>query len=125
MSPDDVVQSKYAPSILAAFRSASVVVRRLRQLHMDHPITARIWTAWSSVFSAAVSYVRWISTFTDLTPPVQILLGTLVIRIPGSQLVPSALQDLDLACDLIEKGIVTPRSIKTSVSFEPHHFGIE
>ncbi|OAX39813.1 hypothetical protein K503DRAFT_54027 [Rhizopogon vinicolor AM-OR11-026] len=86
-SPDNPLQHKYAPSVLAVYRSACRLISGLKGLYRVHPYpTSRTWFFWSSVFAACI------------------LLGSIVVDSPRCMLASNALQELDQAMTLYEQG---------------------
>lgn len=55
-APCDPLQHKYAPSVLATYRSACRLISSLKGVYPHHPeITSRVWFFWAGVFSSCVS----------------------------------------------------------------------
>lgn len=55
-SPEDPLTSRFAPSVLAAYTSASTFVALVKSLHSQHPqLTERLWFLFTHVFSCSVS----------------------------------------------------------------------
>ncbi|KII91836.1 hypothetical protein PLICRDRAFT_38690 [Plicaturopsis crispa FD-325 SS-3] len=78
---------KFAPSVLATYRSACRLITSLKCLYPLHPIhTGRSWFFWSGVFSSCI------------------ILGTLVVDSPGCTLARHALVEIDLAVPFYEEG---------------------
>ncbi|KZV99214.1 hypothetical protein EXIGLDRAFT_725850 [Exidia glandulosa HHB12029] len=88
--PQDPLKSKYAQSVLASFRSAYYITASARALYAAIPLSLRFWHFWSQCFSASV------------------ILGSIVIRSPGSGLAPAAWIELDRVYTLFER--VAPES---------------
>ncbi|KAF5338111.1 hypothetical protein D9758_015363 [Tetrapyrgos nigripes] len=85
-SPKNPLFSPFAPSVLAAYRAASVIIRAAVHLFDRCPkLAGRVWFLFYHVFSAAVT------------------VGTVVRRSPHSTITPNALMDLGLAVDLFGK----------------------
>ncbi|KIJ61993.1 hypothetical protein HYDPIDRAFT_115133 [Hydnomerulius pinastri MD-312] len=84
--PKDPLGSPYGTSVIAAYRSAGSLVALMRNLHtqLKEP-SERIWFLWTHMFSCAI------------------VLGSVVTRCPSMSLAPSALVQLDSACDLFSK----------------------
>ncbi|KAH7890671.1 fungal-specific transcription factor domain-containing protein [Phlebopus sp. FC_14] len=84
--PKDPLGSPYGTSVIAAYRSAGSLVALMRNLHtqLKEP-TERIWFLWTHMFSCAI------------------VLGSVVTRCPSISLAPSALLQLDSACELFSK----------------------
>jgi len=54
-SPGDPMGSKYSPSVLAAYSSATSFVGLIESLFHQHPqLTERMWFVFTHVFSCAV-----------------------------------------------------------------------
>ncbi|KAF9245323.1 hypothetical protein BU15DRAFT_41174 [Melanogaster broomeanus] len=84
--PKDPLGSPYGTSVLAAYRSAGSLVALMQNLHtqMKEP-SERIWFLWTHMFSCAI------------------VLGSVVTRSPSMSFAPSALVQLESACDLFSK----------------------
>ncbi|KAK0202818.1 fungal-specific transcription factor domain-containing protein [Desarmillaria ectypa] len=84
--PKDPLGSPYGTSVIAAYRSAGSLVALMRNLHtqLQEP-SERIWFLWGHMFSCAI------------------VLGSIVTRCPSMSLAPSALVQLDSACELFSK----------------------
>ncbi|KAG0709151.1 fungal-specific transcription factor domain-containing protein [Suillus ampliporus] len=84
--PKDPLGSPYGTSVIAAYRSAGSLVALMRNLHtqLKEP-SERIWFLWGHMFSCAI------------------VLGSVVTRCPSMSLAPSALVQLDSACELFSK----------------------
>ncbi|PFH45913.1 hypothetical protein AMATHDRAFT_70926 [Amanita thiersii Skay4041] len=84
--PKDPLGSPYGTSVLAAYRSAGSLVALMRNLHtqLTEP-SERIWFLWTHMFSCAI------------------VLGSIVTRCPSMSIAPSALAQLDSACELFSK----------------------
>ncbi|KAF9478287.1 hypothetical protein BDN70DRAFT_880165 [Pholiota conissans] len=84
--PKDPLGSPYGTSVIAAYRSAGSLVAMMRNLHtqLKEP-SERIWFLWTHMFSCAI------------------VLGSIVTRCPSMSLAPSALVQLDSACELFSK----------------------
>ncbi|KAL0953455.1 hypothetical protein HGRIS_004688 [Hohenbuehelia grisea] len=84
--PKDPLGSPYGTSVIAAYRSAGSLVALMRNLHTQLKETSeRIWFLWTHMFSCAI------------------VLGSIVTRCPSMSLAPSALVQLDSACELFSK----------------------
>ncbi|KAJ7576797.1 hypothetical protein C8J56DRAFT_971614 [Mycena floridula] len=83
--PKDPLGSPYGTSVIAAYRSAGSLVALMRNLHtqLKEP-SERIWFLWTHMFSCSI------------------VLGSIVTRCPSMSLAPSALVQLDSACELFE-----------------------
>ncbi|KAH9967272.1 fungal-specific transcription factor domain-containing protein [Russula dissimulans] len=85
-SPDPL-QHEYGQSVLAVFRSASILINGLRSLASAHPkLVGRIWFFWSSFYTSSV------------------LLGAIVVKSPGCKLARGALSLLDQSVVVYEEG---------------------
>ncbi|KAH8116341.1 fungal-specific transcription factor domain-containing protein [Phellopilus nigrolimitatus] len=85
-SPKDPLGSPYGTSVIAAYRSAGSLVALVRDLDSQLPEpTERLWFLWTHLFSCSV------------------VLGSIVTRCPSMSLAPSALVQLDSACELFGK----------------------
>ncbi|KAL1667836.1 fungal-specific transcription factor domain-containing protein [Schizophyllum commune] len=84
--PKDPLGSPYGTSVIAAYRSAGSLVALMRNLHtqLKEP-SERIWFLWTHMFSCSI------------------VLGSIVTRCPSLSLAPSALVQLDSACELFAK----------------------
>ncbi|KAF7309613.1 Fungal-trans domain-containing protein [Mycena indigotica] len=84
--PKDPLGSPYGTSVIAAYRSAGSLVALMRNLHNQvTELSSRIWFLWGHTFSSAI------------------ILGSIVTRCPSMSLAPSALVQLDSACELFSK----------------------
>jgi hypothetical protein len=93
--PKDPLGSPYGTSVIAAYRSAGSLVAMMRNLHtqLKEP-SERIWFLWTHMFSCAI------------------VLGSIVTRCPSMSLAPSALVQLDSACELFSKAAPGFRATK-------------
>ncbi|KAJ7173815.1 fungal-specific transcription factor domain-containing protein [Mycena filopes] len=93
--PKDPLGSPYGTSVIAAYRSAGSLVALMRNLHsqLKEP-SERVWFLWTHMFSCAI------------------ILGSIVTRCPSMSLAPSALVQLDSACELFSKAARGFRAIK-------------
>ncbi|KAF4610658.1 hypothetical protein D9613_006789 [Agrocybe pediades] len=84
--PKDPLGSPYGTSVIAAYRSAGSLVAMMRNLHtqLKEP-SERMWFLWTHMFSCAI------------------VLGSIVTRCPSMSLAPSALVQLNSACELFSK----------------------
>ncbi|KAI0044511.1 hypothetical protein FA95DRAFT_1522724, partial [Auriscalpium vulgare] len=84
--PKDPLGSPYGTSVIAAYRSAGSLIALMRNLHsqLREPME-RMWFLWTHMFSCAI------------------ILGSIVTRCPSLSLAPSALVQLDSACELFSK----------------------
>lgn len=79
----DPLSSPYGTSVIAAYRSAGSLVALMRNLHSQMgELSERLWFLWTHMFSCTI------------------VLGSIVTRCPSMSLAPSALQQLNSACDL-------------------------
>ncbi|KAF8314689.1 hypothetical protein DL93DRAFT_2058040, partial [Clavulina sp. PMI_390] len=84
--PDDPFKSRFAASVLAAHRSSCAILSGVRNaLYLLPRLMPRVFFLWIHAFSAAM------------------VLATIVIRCPSSNLTTSSLRELDLACDMFER----------------------
>ncbi|THH15615.1 hypothetical protein EW146_g4890 [Bondarzewia mesenterica] len=84
--PKDPLGSPYGTSVIAAYRSAGSLVALIRNLHSQaKEPTERLWFLWTHMFSCAI------------------VLGAIVTRCPSMSLSPSALVQLDSACELFSR----------------------
>ncbi|EKM50390.1 uncharacterized protein PHACADRAFT_263672 [Phanerochaete carnosa HHB-10118-sp] len=84
--PKDPLGSPYGSSFIAAYRSAGSLVALVRNIHSQlKELTERMWFLWTHLFSCSI------------------ILGSIVTRCPSMSLAPSALVQLDAACDLFSK----------------------
>ncbi|OBZ66412.1 GTP-binding protein Rho3 [Grifola frondosa] len=84
--PKDPFGSPYGASFIAAYRSAGSLVALVRNIHSQlKELTERMWFLWTHLFSCSI------------------ILGSIVTRCPSMSLAPSALVQLDSACDLFAK----------------------
>ncbi|KAJ7695118.1 fungal-specific transcription factor domain-containing protein [Mycena rosella] len=93
--PKDPLGSPYGTSVIAAYRSAGSLVALMRNLHsqLKEP-SERIWFLWTHMFSCAI------------------ILGSIVTRCPSMSLAPSALVQLDSACELFSRAARGFRAVK-------------
>jgi len=93
--PKDPLGSPYGTSVIAAYRSAGSLVALMRNLHSQlETLSERIWFLWTHMFSCAI------------------ILGSIVTRCPSMSLAPSALVQLDSACELFSKAALGFRAGK-------------
>ncbi|KAF8557742.1 hypothetical protein OG21DRAFT_1475305 [Imleria badia] len=84
--PKDPLGSPFGTSVIAAYRSAGSLVALMRNLHTQlKELSERLWFLWTHMFSCAI------------------VLGSVVTRCPSMSLAPSALVQLDSACELFSK----------------------
>ncbi|KZT70758.1 hypothetical protein DAEQUDRAFT_667064 [Daedalea quercina L-15889] len=84
--PTDPLGSPYGGSFIAAYRSAGSLVALVRNVHSQlKELTERMWFLWTHLFSCSI------------------ILGSIVTRCPSMSLAPSALVQLDSACELFAK----------------------
>ncbi|KDQ57026.1 hypothetical protein JAAARDRAFT_157067 [Jaapia argillacea MUCL 33604] len=87
--PLNPFRSPYAPSYLAAYRCAAIVIKSSIHYFERCPhLIIRFATFWTHVFSASV------------------IVGFVVTRTPTSSIAPSAFAELKLAVELFEKGAI-------------------
>ncbi|KAG2157850.1 uncharacterized protein EDB93DRAFT_1078285 [Suillus bovinus] len=86
-APANPLQHKYAPSVLAVYRSACRLISSLNGLYRVHSQpTDQTWFFWSAIFSACI------------------VLGAIVVDSPQCTLASNALQELDRGMVLYEEG---------------------
>ncbi|KAG8884094.1 hypothetical protein FRB98_002619 [Tulasnella sp. 332] len=84
--PEDLLQSRYTPSVLACHRSACSIIILVRKLHYIEPrLVLRFWYFWVHSFTSAV------------------VLAAIVTKAPTSTLARSSLEHVDLACALFQE----------------------
>lgn len=107
--PKDPLGSPYGTSVIAAYRSAGSLVALMRNLHTQlREPSERIWFLWTHMFSCGI------------------VLGSIVTRCPSMSLAPSALVQLDSACELFSKAARgfranTVLSIMLNLQEKAHH----
>ncbi|KAJ6545412.1 hypothetical protein B0H19DRAFT_1167621 [Mycena capillaripes] len=85
-NPINPLKSPYSASYLAAYRSASEIIKADIRNFTSHPMLfTRWWAIWKS----------------------SIIVGTVATRYPSSRMAPHAIVELFTAVDLIEKGAVS------------------
>ncbi|KAJ7141205.1 hypothetical protein C8R44DRAFT_762931 [Mycena epipterygia] len=88
--PGKPISSSYSASVLAAYRSASEIIKADIRNFTTYPMLfTRWWAIWKSLFNAAI------------------IVGTVATRYPSSKITPHAIVELFTAVDLIEKGAVS------------------
>ncbi|KAF9449957.1 hypothetical protein P691DRAFT_666328 [Macrolepiota fuliginosa MF-IS2] len=93
--PKDPLGSPYGTSVIAAYRSAGSLVALMRNLYTQLKVPSeRMWFLWTHMFSCAI------------------VLGSIVTRCPSMSLAPSALVQLDSACELFSKAAPGFRATK-------------
>ncbi|KAG1876498.1 hypothetical protein DFJ58DRAFT_178328 [Suillus subalutaceus] len=86
-APVNPLEHKYAPSVLAVYRSACRLISSLNGLYRVHSQpTDRTWFFWSAIFSACI------------------VLGAIVVDSPQCTLASDALQELEKGIVLYEEG---------------------
>ncbi|KAF7987007.1 hypothetical protein HWV62_97 [Athelia sp. TMB] len=84
--PENPLRSAYATSFLAAYRSASAIIRTaIGQISGFPDLFLRWWPIWSQLFSSAI------------------IVGSVVRKAPSSSIASSAFDELVLVVDLFEK----------------------
>ncbi|KAF9005897.1 fungal-specific transcription factor domain-containing protein [Cyathus striatus] len=84
---ENPLRHKFAPSVLATYRSACRLISSLRGLYPIHPdISSHVWYFWSGVFSSCI------------------VLGALVVESPGCTLARDALRELEATVPFYEEG---------------------
>lgn len=98
----DPMQSKFAPSVLATYRSACYIILALHNVYCQQPsLSCRFGLFWSNGFSASVRRICidwWHSSFFR-----QISLCLIITRATRSSYAPFALGQLDLAHELFSR----------------------
>lgn len=89
--PADPLQSKYAQSVLTAFRSALYISAGVRAMYAQAPLVERFWVFLSQTFSACL------------------VLGSLVIKAPGCGLAPPAWAEFNRLYEFLEQAAPTSR----------------
>ncbi|KAJ4493650.1 fungal-specific transcription factor domain-containing protein [Lentinula edodes] len=90
-SPSDPLNSIYAPSFLAAYRTSSMMVHlNVKHFYKYSEILSRYWEIWTGLLSAGI------------------ILGLIVARSPRNPVAANAYAELELAIDLFKMG--APRS---------------
>ncbi|KAJ7594208.1 fungal-specific transcription factor domain-containing protein [Mycena floridula] len=85
-NPVDPINTPYAPSFLAGYRSACVLLGSIKKQFTLFPAQiSRFWVLWTHAFSASV------------------MISSVVTNGPRSKVAPAALLELKAACDLFEK----------------------
>ncbi|KAF7315900.1 Zn(2)-C6 fungal-type domain-containing protein [Mycena indigotica] len=98
-NPEDPLLSPYAASYLAAYRSASEIIKADIKNFTTHPaLFTRWWAIWKSLFNAAI------------------IVGTVATRYPSSKIAPHAIVELFTAVDLIEKGAMSSGRAQSGLS---------
>ncbi|KAF9457528.1 fungal-specific transcription factor domain-containing protein [Collybia nuda] len=92
---EDPLRHKYAPSVLATYRSACRLISSLRGLYPSCPSVQHVWFFWSGIFSSCV------------------VLGALIIESPGCTLALDALHEFKLALPFYEEGSSSCRPAST------------
>ncbi|PFH46879.1 hypothetical protein AMATHDRAFT_68883 [Amanita thiersii Skay4041] len=84
---ENPLRHKFAPSVLATFRSACRLISGLRGLYGLHPqVTSQCWFFWSGIYSSCI------------------VLGALVVESPACTLARDAMQELNQALPFYEEG---------------------
>lgn len=98
--PSNPLRSIYAASFLASYRASVTILKTIKNQFDDYPaMCSRFWLIWTYAFSAVVVF------------------GTVVTRGPRSPLAGSAIQQLDVGCELFERAAVhSRRAAKALVS---------
>lgn len=101
----DPLGGPYGTSVIAAYRSAGSLIVLIRNLYylLKEPME-RTWFLWTHMFSCTVRHPPYYPvSLCYPTNSSQIILGSIVTRCPSLSLAPSALVQLDSACDLFSK----------------------
>ncbi|KZP26825.1 hypothetical protein FIBSPDRAFT_819107 [Athelia psychrophila] len=85
--PENPLRSPYAPSFLAAYRSASDLIRvSVGHIQRYPELLMRWWAIWTQLFSCAI------------------IVGSIITKAPSSSFAPAAFNELGLVVDIFEKG---------------------
>ncbi|KAG6827273.1 hypothetical protein H0H92_012509 [Tricholoma furcatifolium] len=96
--PTNPLLSPFAPSLLTALRSASIIIRATaHQFDRCAEMAMRVWFLMLHTFSAAI------------------IVGTVVTRSPNSDMAPGALQDLCRAVELFERTALQSQRAKIAL----------
>jgi hypothetical protein len=107
---------KFAPSVMATYRSASRLISTIELLFNQEPhLSTRFVCFWFNSFSAGVSDLKIYFSLFDLDMS-QVFLSLLVSRAPCSTLAPFAVHELHRVCLLFEKAKEFPMVCKMLVS---------
>ncbi|KAH8830763.1 fungal-specific transcription factor domain-containing protein [Flagelloscypha sp. PMI_526] len=91
--PINPLRSPYAPSFLAAYRCASWLIKGTTSYYERYPdLASRLWHPWTHLFSSAI------------------IVGSIVTHATTSSLADNAFVELEMACDVYEKGVVNAPS---------------
>ena len=96
--PDNPLSSPFAPSFLAACRSASIIIKAAENLfRRSAPVASRVWFLMYHMLSAAVrrNHPFLSSGYIHLLQ--KVILGTVVTRSPTSISAPIAMRDFEIA----------------------------
>ncbi|KAG6378829.1 fungal-specific transcription factor domain-containing protein [Boletus reticuloceps] len=109
--PSNPLRSPFAPSFLAAYRCASVIIKTSAMNFQKYPdLFSRFWYALESSTVRCRS-VRSFAISPELMSYGQIIVGTIATRAPSSTMAPAAQLELDLALNLFRSGaVVSPRA---------------
>ncbi|KAI0060962.1 hypothetical protein BV25DRAFT_1870945 [Artomyces pyxidatus] len=92
----DPLKHPYAQSVLAAYRSALVLITTIKSLYTVHPrMTSRVWFFWSGYYASCL------------------LLSAIVIESPGCVLAQRALTEFDSARAVYQEGSAACRPAPT------------
>ncbi|KAF7986118.1 hypothetical protein HWV62_41559 [Athelia sp. TMB] len=97
--PENPLKSVYATSFLAAYRSASAIIRASQQYLEQHPdLLMRWWVVWTQLLSAAI------------------IVGSIATKAPSSSMAFTAFMELGLAVDLFERGAEISKRARTGMA---------
>ena len=100
----DLLHTRFAPSVLAVYRSSCLLIAGMRDLARAHPEPIRRWWFfWTTNYAAGVSFVIEYDSFTYVSYVLQIVLASLIIRCKFCHLASAALPVLDGAVSLFEE----------------------
>ncbi|KAJ7282689.1 hypothetical protein C8J57DRAFT_1296122 [Mycena rebaudengoi] len=89
-NPSDPLASSYSASFLAAYRTASDIIKANITNFTHYPeLHTRWWAIWKSLFSSSI------------------IVGTVATKYPTSKMAPHALLELFTAVDIIETGAIS------------------
>ncbi|KAF9035552.1 fungal-specific transcription factor domain-containing protein [Panaeolus papilionaceus] len=97
--PTNPFLSPFAPSFLTAFRCASIIIKASAHLfERSADMALRVWFLMYHTFSAAI------------------IVGTVMTRLPNSNITPIAIRDFDLALSIFERGASSSARAKTALN---------
>ncbi|PPR00530.1 hypothetical protein CVT24_005504 [Panaeolus cyanescens] len=97
--PTNPFLSPFAPSFLTAFRCASIIIKASAHLfERSADMALRVWFLMYHTFSAAI------------------IVGTVMTRLPNSNITPIAIRDFDLALSIFERSAPNSQRAKTALN---------